>query len=89
MGGCWSYLASVDDETGIWQVDRETYVLWDNGMTAEEVEDALCASEFHDDLMPGGFGAESRHAMFVQSWRPGSVVLEVDPPYDYDPNVLY
>lgn len=67
LEGCWSYLASVDDETGIWHVDRETYVHRDNGMTAEEVEEALCASELYDDLMPGGFGSESRHAMFAQN----------------------
>ena len=89
LEGHWSYLAVVDGESGVWTVDPETYVRQDNGMTLEEVEESLAVSRYHCETIPGGFGPESRHVMFVQEWRPGSAVLEVDPPYDYDPNVVY
>ena len=89
LGGRWTYLAMVDEDSGVWEVVPDTYNRQDNGMTIEELELALSASQYHDDTTPGGFGIESRHAEFVMRWRPGSKVLEVNPPYEFDPDVIY
>ena len=89
LGGRWTYLAMVDGDSGVWEVVPDTYNRQDNGMTIEEVEESLLASDLHWETVPGGFGIESRHAMFAQYWRPGSKVLEVNPPYEFDPDVIY
>ena len=89
LGGHWSYLAVVDDESGVWKVDPETYVRQDNGIAIAELEDILGLSSDYDGILAGGFDWPSRHAAYVMDWRPGSVVLDIDPPYDYDPNVVY
>ena len=89
LGGESSYLASVDDETGVWTVEPETYTQPDKVMALEELELVLSISDGWDDVIPGGFGHDSRHAQFALYWRPGSISLDVDPPYEYYPNVLY